>query len=119
MENVLKWIVANWELVLFVVTLILSVVFKSKEDLKSLAYRLMLEAEKLAQGEVLNGGPEKMTFVLEQLVQLLPARVKAVLIVIATVFGLTLEQLLGWLAQRWYEAMKRYFERDETRLLFS
>jgi len=117
--TILNWILEHWELTLFVVTFALSLIFKSKEDLKSLAYQLMLEAEKLAKEELLAGGPEKMEFVLTQLVQLLPGRVKAILTVIALLFGKSLEELLTWLAQRWYQVMKEYLERDATRLIFS
>ena len=116
--TLLNWIVEHWELTLFVVTTILSLVFKSKEDLKSLMYQLMLQAEKLGKEQLLAGGPEKMEFVLTQLVQLLPRRVKAILTAIAILFGMSLEGLLEWLAQRWYQVMKEYLERNSSRLVF-
>jgi len=84
-------LVANKELVAFV----LAILALGKERLKTIAVALMLEAEKMAKAGIIEGGPEKMKYVLEQLNKML-------------LHGILPLPLIAYLAQRWYDWATRY-----------
>lgn len=108
--RILQWMIENWELVALVVFGAILLAMEGWERTKALAYRLMLEAEKLMAQELLSGGPEKMEYVVAGLHDLLPAQVKGVIRTIAAFRGQTSEEFLRDLAQWLYDRMKEAIE---------
>ena len=107
---VLRWVVENWELAVFVLLSAALLAFQGWERTKALAYQLMLEAEKLMAEELLGSGPEKMRYVVMGLHEMLPVQVKGAVKVFAALRGQTTKELLHDLAQWLYDRMKEVIE---------
>jgi hypothetical protein len=104
--ELLEWVLENREQIVEVVLLIIALIVSwlgRGEVAKRYGVELMLEAERLARATVLETGPEKMQHVVSTLVMKLPKDVKAVLRAIAAVRGMTLDELVAELAQRWFD----------------
>lgn len=120
----MDWILEHEELIIAVIPLLIAVISaivslisaiaESDKSLKELAYKLMLEAEKMADEAILNSGAEKMDYVLTQLYENMPARVKAYVRLAAAISGKDVDTFLQALAQKLYEAMKKIVEINVT-----
>lgn len=102
----LEWVLENKdtiiELVLLVVALVVSWLGR-KQVAEKYGVELMREAEELARKHVLESGPDRMRHVVSTLVERLPVDIKAVLRVVAKTRGMTFEELVADLAQKWFE----------------
>ena len=111
--QIVNWIVANWGLVTLLVFGLVALVVSLSDWLKlnSQLKDLFLMAEKGLADHVIKSGPDAMKAVVFSLYQLVPLRVRLVLKAVALTAGTTDLEVLHWIAQRVYDAIKDKYAR--------
>lgn len=103
----LEWLLEHLDEIVQIVLLVgglIATLWGRTENAKGFLVSLMLEVEKLAKNTIVDGGgPEKMQWVVWTAVNKLPPDVKVALTMIAAFKGMTLEELVTSLAQKWFD----------------
>ena len=116
--QIINWIVANWGLVTLLVFGLVALVVTLGDWLKlnGQLRDLFLMAEKALADHLIKNGPDAMQVVVFASYQMLPLRVQLAVKAVAMAVGTTDLQVLEWIAQRLYDAIRVRYERQETML---